>query len=440
MNDPLHWPLPVRLALLFVVGCFSGGAVNWAIYTFAINRRAISPWSRPPEGAAGRGLLDRLPICGWLRLRRETPLHGAGFWRRPLAIEILTGLLLAGLYYWEVERLGLLPEALTLTLANLGNGALRHEAFIAAHWQFLAHALLALFGMAAAVVDLDEKTIPDLITVPGTLVGVVLLTLAPLAALPTMTWSSTPGGLSPQLGLLTIASPNLWPWTRELQGIADPRSLAVAIGCWLIWCLGLMTRVWRTRRGYRVAMRLFAHRLNQDPFTKWLLLLAVLGSAGIVATWRYALGPHWQSLVSSLVGLAAGGGMIWVVRNIGRLALGREAMGFGDVTLMSMFGVYLGWQACLFIFFLGSMAAAVIGGIEFLLRRDPEIRFGPFLYLAALMTIFDWAAIWTIGSRYMEIGWLVPAVLGGAALAIAPLLLLVRAIGNVIAALTTRPK
>ena len=35
----------------------------------------------------------------------------------------------------------------------------------------LAHAVLLLFMLVASLIDADEKTIPDLVTIPGTLVG-----------------------------------------------------------------------------------------------------------------------------------------------------------------------------------------------------------------------------------------------------------------------------
>jgi hypothetical protein len=79
---------------------------------------------------------------------------------------------------------------------------------------------------------------------------------------------------------------------------------------------------------------------------------------------------------------------------VGTASLRREAMGFGDVTLMMMIGTFLGWQACLVAFFLSPFAAVVIGLAQFVLRRDDVIPFGPFLCLASAAVVVAWAPIW----------------------------------------------
>jgi prepilin signal peptidase PulO-like enzyme (type II secretory pathway) len=160
-----------------------------------------------------------------------------------------------------------------------------------------------------------------------------------------------------------------------------------------------MHRTWYTRHGYRRAMQLMAARLGRDPSTRPIVYLGLIGSGVVVAVWLlsvfvHAAHWHWEGLMTSLVGMVGSGGLIWAVRIIGRAVLGREAMGFGDVTLMAMIGTFLGWQACLIVFFLAPFAGLVIGLVNLLVRHDKEIPYGPFLCLAALVVILRWAVIW----------------------------------------------
>ena len=176
MNLILSVPLEVRLALVFLLGACLGGAANWAIYRLAWNPRPISPWSRPDAAAPPRRFADRLPILGWLGLRREAALHGPGFWLRPMLLELLAGCGLAALYWWEVGAGGLLPAGIV--------GPLSPGVQAILHLQFTAHCILIGLMLAASMIDVDEKTIPDEITVVGTLVGLLLATALPWSLLP----------------------------------------------------------------------------------------------------------------------------------------------------------------------------------------------------------------------------------------------------------------
>jgi prepilin signal peptidase PulO-like enzyme (type II secretory pathway) len=167
----------------------------------------------------------------------------------------------------------------------------------------------------------------------------------------------------------------------------------------------------------------------RDRLTYWILAIGAVASIGTWLTWRVG-GPHWRALLSALIGVAAGGGLVWAVRIVGTRLLGREAMGFGDVTLLAMIGAYLGWQPCLVIFFLAPLAGAVIGAIQWVSRRQSEIRFGPFLCLAAWVTILRWATVWDGISDTFLIPWLVPAALFACLLLMVPLLWLVRFAGD----------
>src|SRR6478735_3050149 len=126
--------LSLRLLGVFIVGVCLGSFVNWAIYTLAWTPRPISPWSRLPVDFVARRPSDRVPIFGWLSLRRESPIHGRGFWFRPLVLEIGVGLALASLYWWEVGRLALIQP-------QVGPAPIVPPT-LAVHLQYCSHVLL----------------------------------------------------------------------------------------------------------------------------------------------------------------------------------------------------------------------------------------------------------------------------------------------------------
>ncbi len=103
--------------------------------------------------------------------------------------------------------------------------------------------------------------------------------------------------------------------------------------------------------------------------------------------------------------------MIWTIRFIASLILQREAMGFGDVTLMAMIGAFLGWQPMVIVFFLSPFAGALVGLVKWILIRDNVIPYGPFLCLSTLLVLVFWGPLWEYCSRMFEIHWLVPSAL-----------------------------
>jgi leader peptidase (prepilin peptidase) / N-methyltransferase len=398
-------PLEMRLAVLFLFGVVLAGGLNLAIYALAWNPRPISPWSKPPEGADRRTMLDCLPIWGWWRLRRESNLHGRAFWIRPILIELGVGASFAALYWWETVELGLLirPELIAPPV-----GAFLNSNVVAiVHAQFAAHVLLFMLMLVASFIDIDEKIIPDTITVPGTLMGLLLATVLPWCLLDGYSWMAVPG--IEQHEFMTICSPNRW--AAVLSPAPQATSLIIAFLCWWGWCFAIMPRRWMTRRGLLIAFKVLCTRLRREPLTWWIVGLGVLGSAAIFAVWQFATPVTWAGLLTALVGMAGGGGIVWIVRVVGSGALGREAMGFGDVTLMAMIGTLVGWQASLAIFFLAPFAGLLIGGVQWILHRENEIPYGPFLCLATAFVVVTWSQAWEGMMQYFEGGWLVPAVL-----------------------------
>lgn len=147
-----------------------------------------------------------------------------------------------------------------------------------------------------------------------------------------------------------------------------------------------------------VAVTDLLYYLIPDGFTvfglAWIFACSVagvfLGSPGGFAT------PY-----DALIGACVGAGAIAIVGWLGEVALKKEAMGFGDVTLMAVVGAALGPPRTLLTIFVG----ATVGAVAFLVlvmpvawlrsRRAgvpfeaPLVPFGVFLAPAALAT-FVW--------------------------------------------------
>ena len=75
--------------------------------------------------------------------------------------------------------------------------------------QFFCHAVLITLMLVASLIDIDEKTIPDAIVVPGTLLGLAAAALYP--------WSLLPANVAAAPGeFLLLTSPR--PWIAWLDG------------------------------------------------------------------------------------------------------------------------------------------------------------------------------------------------------------------------------
>jgi len=165
-----------------------------------------------------------------------------------------------------------------------------------------------------------------------------------------------------------------------------------------------------------VAMTYLQTYLIPDGFTLfglgWTLVTAIVAFfLGQVSPFA---GPY-----EALIGACAGAGMIAIVGWLGEVALKREAMGLGDVTLMAFIGGALGPQRAIITVFVASALGAVtflgvvypitwfrrmhtreqtelaLGGTPY---SAPLVPFGVFLAPAAMVTLL-WGEAW--------LGWLI---------------------------------
>ena len=92
-------------------------------------------------------------------------------------------------------------------------------------------------------------------------------------------------------------------------------------------------------------------------------------------------------MIQSIIGIAAGGGSLFLVGLIGELFLKKEAMGGGDIKLLAMIGAFLGWELALLTFFLAPFFGSFTGIILKIKEGREMIPYGPYLALAAFIAL-----------------------------------------------------
>ncbi|MBJ93781.1 MAG: prepilin peptidase [Rickettsiales bacterium] len=119
-------------------------------------------------------------------------------------------------------------------------------------------------------------------------------------------------------------------------------------------------------------------------------LIAILEQSGIGAS----------SLPQSVLGALLGAGSMLALAGIGRLLMGREALGMGDVKLVAAIGAWQGAHPTLLLcVFIASLIGSA-AGISYMAihgrKRHLKLPFGPYLCLGALSS-------WLAGEQLMAL-------------------------------------
>jgi len=125
----------------------------------------------------------------------------------------------------------------------------------------------------------------------------------------------------------------------------------------------------------------------------------VISLPGIALGFLSSFLVPWITWSDSLLGIALGGGSLWLVAVLYALIAKAEGMGMGDVKLLAMIGAFLGYQAILPVVLLSSFSGAFVGLMAMAGQgkgRKYAIPFGPFLSLGALVYLFwgDFLVSW----------------------------------------------
>jgi leader peptidase (prepilin peptidase)/N-methyltransferase len=134
------------------------------------------------------------------------------------------------------------------------------------------------------------------------------------------------------------------------------------------------------------------HQLLPDNLT-----LPLVWGGLLLSLWGVFVGP-----AASIIGAAAGYGVLWIIYHLFRLLTGKEGMGYGDFKLLGALGAWMGWQMLPLTVLLSSLGGALFGlGMMALRRhgRGQPMPFGPFIAAAGWI-----ALIWgeQIIDRYLQ--------------------------------------
>lgn len=113
-------------------------------------------------------------------------------------------------------------------------------------------------------------------------------------------------------------------------------------------------------------------------------------TSGIRPDFGFGLGissiPYADRIIDALIGAIAGGGIFWIIALVTR-----GNMGGGDIKLMAALGLWFGLKGTAMVFLLAFVIGSIISLIIIRVKHangKTMVPFGPFIILAAFITIF----------------------------------------------------
>ncbi|OHB70976.1 MAG: hypothetical protein A2W23_09390 [Planctomycetes bacterium RBG_16_43_13] len=147
-------------------------------------------------------------------------------------------------------------------------------------------------------------------------------------------------------------------------------------------------------------------RILPDEITISGIVISLLVGVAVPSVYRSPVAivsnANISGLITALIGIAAGGLLIYIIGILGRIAFGKDAMGFGDVKYLAMLGGFLGWQGVLLTFFLACFIGSIFGIILYIVTRDRYIAFGPYLSLGGAMVLLFSDEVYWLLELYMK--------------------------------------
>lgn len=367
----------IWIVFVFAIGCCMGSFLNVVIYRLPREQSVV----RPPSACPGCGKeirgYDNIPLFSWVILGGKCRYCKVKISPRYFIIELLTGLIFAGLfvlYFHTNMRVGVKP-------------------FLGGGWFIYLITLFLVSGLiASSAIDLELWVIPLSIC-----------------------WFMTAVGLmGSAVGVFVIPPAEIIG--QVLLPYASAKTAALALGAAVGLCISLLLLKSGVIKGsYEFEDSSDTGQSGEKPETEEkfnprievgkeiVFLLPIIAfsvgayllteKTGIHSWWiGFSQRPVIAGLLGSFWGYIVGCAVVWVTRILGTLGFGKEAMGLGDVHLMGAAGAVIGPVLVVVAFFVAPFFGLVWAAIQMFFKKSREIPYGPFLSLGILTVIIlhDW--------------------------------------------------
>ncbi len=98
-----------------------------------------------------------------------------------------------------------------------------------------------------------------------------------------------------------------------------------------------------------------------------------------------------------IIGIVSGAGTLLLVAVVGSVVYKTDAMGMGDVKLLAVVGLFLGWRLTLVALLLSVLLAAIVSLVLILVKKvniKSEVPFGPFIAIGTFIAmLYGWNII-----------------------------------------------
>ena len=257
----------------FVFGCVWGSFFNVAIYRLPRGMSLVRPGSHCFSCNAPIAWYDNVPLVSWLVLRGRCRRCGAPFSFRYFVVELVSGLLFAAVMMKYV------------TAVTTKGHVLAGAAAVILHWLLVGGFVVLTF------IDFDHKIIPDCVTIPGMILGLIASFAVPALV---ARYPASPAGTTHLQGLLLhgligllVGGGIIWviavlgkaAFKKEAMGGGDLKLMAM-IGAYMGWQLVLLVLFLAALVGTLVGVSLIVARRaawsSQIPFGPYLVLGALI--------------------------------------------------------------------------------------------------------------------------------------------------------------------